>query len=172
MSANKLWKDTCRQKWIAPTQLKQWAEDQRAKRHTIVTLNGSFDLLHAGHLQMIYEASQQADTLIVLLNTDASIQQYKSPDRPLISLEYRLQMISALEWVDFVSWFDETDPRKALSQINPDVHANGAEYGNQCIEADLIKQSGGRLHLVQRIPGLATTQLIEKMIAICASSAR
>ncbi len=170
MSSNKLWKEACQKKWIAPSQLKEWADEQRTHGHTLATVNGSFDLLHAGHLQMIYEASQQADLLIVLLNTDSSIQQYKSRDRPLIPLEYRLQMVSALEWVDYVSWFEETDPRQVLSLIRPDVHANGAEYGTTCIEAPLVQESGGRLHLVQRIPGLATTQIIEKIIATCASS--
>ncbi len=169
---SKLWKDSCREKWVAPTQLTQWAAQQRASGHTIVTLNGSFDLMHAGHLQMVYEASQQGDILIVLLNSDTSIQQYKSPDRPIIPLESRLQMLSALEWVDYVSWFDETDPRTILSYIQPHVHANGAEYGTHCIEAEIIRQQGGRLHLVQRIPGLATTQIIEKIVATCASSAR
>ncbi len=171
MSPIKLWKESCRQKWVAPDQLERWAAQQRAQARTIVTLNGSFDLMHAGHLQIIYEASQQADVLIVLLNSDASVRQYKSPNRPIVPLEYRLQLLSALQWVQFVSWFDETDPRNALLQIRPNVHANGAEYGTDCLEAQVIQQTGGRLHLVQRIPGLATTQLIEKIIATCASSA-
>ncbi len=170
--STKLWKDCCQKKWIAPDQLEKWADLQRQAHRTIVTLNGSFDLMHAGHLQMIYEASQQGDLLLVLLNSDASVQKYKSIDRPIIPLEYRLQMISALEWVDFVSWFDEIDPRKVLSRIRPNVHANGAEYGEQCIEAETIQQHGGQLHLVPRIPGLATTQIIEKIIATCAYSAR
>ncbi len=82
----------------------------REEGKTIATLNGSFDLLHAGHLEMIYEASCQADVLIVALNTDASIQQYKSPLRPIIPLEFRLQMVAALESVDYVTWFEETRP--------------------------------------------------------------
>jgi len=60
--------------------------------------------MHAGHLQIIYEASLQADVLIVALNSDASIQAYKSPDRPIIPLEYRLQLMAALQFVDYVTW--------------------------------------------------------------------
>ena len=63
---------------------------------------------------MIYQASQVADVLIVALNSDRSIQQYKSPLRPIIPLEYRLQMMAALEFVDYVTSFDETDPRRLL----------------------------------------------------------
>ena len=53
--------------------------------------------------------------MIVALNTDHSIKQYKSPKRPIIPLEYRLQMMAALEFVDYVTWFEETDPRQLLS---------------------------------------------------------
>ncbi len=129
----------------------------------LATLNGSFDLLHAGHLQILYEASQQADHLLVALNSDLSIQSYKGPDRPLIPLEYRLQMVAMLSCVDTVTWFDETDPRHFLSIIQPEVHVNGAEYTTSCIEADTITHFGGELYLVDRIPGLSTTNLLKKI---------
>ena len=97
------------------------------------------------------------------LNSDASIQKYKSPLRPIVSLAHRLEMMAAIEWVDYVTWFEETDPRAFLMRVLPDVHVNGAEYGERCIESDVIKKNGGRLHLVRRIPGLATSTLIEKI---------
>lgn len=150
-------------KLIDPQHLEEKCEALRTRRLTIATLNGSFDLLHAGHLYIIYQASLQADRLIVALNSDASIQQYKSKDRPIVPLQYRLEMISALEFVDYVTWFDETDPCKILEKIKPDVHVNGKEYGENCIEANVVKACGARLHLVDRIPTLATTSLIEKI---------
>lgn len=128
----------------------------------LVTLNGSFDLLHAGHLQIIFEASQLGDLLIVALNTDASIQKYKSPKRPIVPLEYRLQMMAALEFVDYVTWFEETDPRQLLSKIKPNIHVNGAEYGD-CIEGETVRSHGGKVHLVELISGLSTSQLIRKI---------
>ena len=112
---------------------------------------------------MIYEASQQADLLIVALNSDASIQKYKSLDRPIISLEYRMQMMAALTFVNYVTWFEETDPRNLLSTIKPDVHVNGAEYGEKCIEAETVKRYGGKIHIAPLIPGLSTTQIISKI---------
>lgn len=135
----------------------------KRKGHTIATLNGSFDLLHAGHLQIIFEASQMADLLIVALNSDESIRTYKSPDRPIIPLESRMQMMAALEFVDYVTWFDETDPRALLDEIAPHVHVNGAEYGLQCIEADTVIAKGGRIHCVELVPGLSTSQIIQKI---------
>jgi rfaE bifunctional protein nucleotidyltransferase chain/domain len=97
------------------------------------------------------------------LNSDQSIKKYKSADRPIVPLEYRLELMSALEFVDYVTWFDETDPRELLGKIKPDVHVNGAEYGENCIEAQTVKEHGGKIHLVERIPNLATSALIEKI---------
>ena len=153
-------------KLVAPEQLEKKVEEIRSKGFSIATLNGSFDLMHAGHLYIIHQAHGQADRLIVALNSDASIQKYKSPDRPIVPLQYRLEMVAALEFVDYVTWFEETDPRDLLAKIKPDVHVNGAEYGENCIEADVVRSNGGRLHLVPRIPTLATSAIIEK-IKLC-----
>ena len=150
-------------KLIEPTSLEEVVSQIRQKRKTIGTLNGSFDLLHAGHLYIIHQASLQADCLIVALNSDASIQKYKSPMRPIIALNDRLQMVAALEFVTHVTWFEETDPRALLSRIKPDVHINGAEYGENCLEAEVVRFHGGRLHLVERIEGLATSTVVERI---------
>jgi len=159
----KLWSESYKNKVIHPDQLKSHVEELKAHRKTIASLNGSFDLLHAGHLQIIYEASQLADVLIVALNTDKSIQHYKSPKRPIIPLEYRLQMMAALGWVDYVTWFEETDPCRILSTIQPDIHVNGAEYGQNCIEAETVTSSGGKIHIVHLIPALSTSAIIKKI---------
>jgi rfaE bifunctional protein nucleotidyltransferase chain/domain len=154
-------------KWIEPSKLEETVENLKKAGKTVATLNGSFDLLHAGHLQMIYEASQQADVLILALNSDSSIKKYKSPLRPIVPLEYRLRMIAALDFVDYVTSFEETDPRVLLSKIKPDVHVNGAEYGANCIEADVVKSHGGRVHIVELVPGLSTSTLIKKIVETC-----
>jgi rfaE bifunctional protein nucleotidyltransferase chain/domain len=154
-------------KLIPPSLLKQKLEEIRSQGATIATLNGSFDLLHAGHLEMIYQASLQADVLIVALNTDSSIQQYKSPLRPIIPLEFRIQMMAALGMVDYVTWFEETDPRRLLGEICPNVHVNGAEYGENCIEAETVRSSGGRIHIVSLVPGLSTSKIIKKIVETC-----
>ena len=97
------------------------------------------------------------------MNSDASIRSYKGPDRPFISLEDRLSLMGALAFVDYVTWFDELDPCRLLSVIQPDVHVNGAEYGENCIEAETVKQYGGRIHIVPLVPGLSTSHLVNKI---------
>lgn len=157
------YRQAAQQKIIAPADLKEKVQEIKRSGKSIATLNGSFDLLHAGHLEMIYQASLQADVLIVALNSDQSIKQYKSIHRPIISLEYRLQMMSSLSMVSYVTWFEETDPRRLLAQIAPDVHVNGAEYGENCIEAQTVREHGGRLHIVSLVPGLSTSAIIKKI---------
>lgn len=154
-------------KLVDPDHIEDFVRVLRHEGRTIATLNGSFDLLHAGHLYIIYQASLQADKLMVALNSDASIRAYKGEKRPIISLRHRLEMMSALEFVDYVSWFEETDPREFLKKVRPDVHVNGAEYGSECIEAKTLQEMGARLHLVDRIPHLATSSVIEKVL-VCA----
>lgn len=160
------WKEAHRRKRVEPDKLPALIARLRQEGKTIATINGSFDLLHAGHLHMLYEASQQADVLIVALNSDASIQKYKSVHRPIITLENRIQMMTALGFIDYVTWFDETDPIKLLTIIKPDVHVNGAEYGENCIEAETVKSQGGRLHIVQLVDGLSTSAVIKKILSL------
>jgi len=100
--------------------------DLRTKGQIIGTINGSFDLLHAGHLHIIREAARLCDVLFVGLNSDRSIKSYKGPDRPIIHESFRAQMMAALRWVDYVVLFDESDPRQLLAEIKPDIHINGA----------------------------------------------
>ncbi|MBA3239422.1 MAG: adenylyltransferase/cytidyltransferase family protein [Parachlamydiaceae bacterium] len=158
-----LWSEEYLRKVISPNELEETVALLKNEGNTVATINGSFDLLHAGHLQILYEASQQANILIVALNTDASIQQYKGSERPIISLEYRMQLIAALEFVDHVTWFSEITPCEILERIQPNVHVNGAEYGLNCIEADVVKAHGGRIHIVELVPGLSTSKIVGKI---------
>lgn len=157
------WSIACKKKIITPHNLKKKSEELKQEKKTIVTLNGSFDLLHAGHLYIIHQAKQLGDVLIVALNTDASIKSYKGPERPFIPLNERIEMVSAFEFVDYVTWFDEPDPRVLLSLIAPHIHANGAEYGENCIEAEVVIRNGGKIHLIDRIPKLASSDIVAKI---------
>lgn len=158
------WKEDFQNKLISPQNLEIEIKDLKHKGYSIATLNGSFDILHAGHLQMIYEASQLADRLIVALNTDASIQRYKSKNRPIIPLEYRLQMVAALQFVDHITWFDEDNPINLLQIIKPDIHINGVEYGENCIESKVVVENGGKIHLVNLLDELSTSKIIERIV--------
>ncbi|MEX0962165.1 MAG: adenylyltransferase/cytidyltransferase family protein [Simkaniaceae bacterium] len=150
-----------KEKILSSKQLDEVLVRAREEKKTIVSINGSFDLLHAGHLTILFEAKAQGDLLIAALNSDESIKQYKGENRPIIPLKFRLEMMAALSCVDYVTWFNEADPIALLSQIRPHVHVNGSEYGQDCLESSIVKKNGGRLHIVERVPGLSTSEVIE-----------
>jgi len=135
----------------------------KAKGKRIVTVNGSFDILHNGHLYILNEARQQGDVLIVGLNSDASVRGYKGPSRPHVTEQRRAEMLLALRMVDYVHIFNEADPIAFLQELKPHVHVNGSEYGEHCIESETVKRHGGEIYIVNRIPGLSTTNLIGAM---------
>jgi D-beta-D-heptose 7-phosphate kinase/D-beta-D-heptose 1-phosphate adenosyltransferase len=135
----------------------------RSQGKKIVTLNGSFDLLHAGHLHILEEARRQGDVLIVGVNSDASVKRYKSADRPLIPESDRARMLLALRCVDYVHVFEEDAPMAFLEEVRPDVHVNGSEYGADCVEAPLVKKHGGVIHVVDKVAGLSTSGIVEKI---------
>ncbi|MBR6462059.1 adenylyltransferase/cytidyltransferase family protein [bacterium] len=150
-------------KIVSREELAKCCEELRKEGKTIVTCNGSFDLFHYGHLCFLEEAKAQADVLIVGLNSDSSIKQYKSPLRPIIGQEQRAALLSALSIVSYVHIFDETVPMPFLEVVKPNVHVNGSEYGENCIEAPTVKKYGGRIHLMPKVAGLSTTGLIERI---------
>jgi rfaE bifunctional protein nucleotidyltransferase chain/domain len=150
-------------KIVSREQLAAIAADLHARGATIVTCNGSFDLFHYGHLRFLQDAAAQGDVLIVGTNSDSSIKQYKSPQRPIVPQDQRAALLAALEIVDYVHIFDELVPMPWLEIVKPQIHANGAEYGADCIEAETVKRNGGRIHLVPKVPGLSTTELIARM---------
>src|SRR5690606_16841370 len=135
----------------------------RAQGRRIVTINGAFDVLHAGHLHILEDARAQGDVLVVGLNSDASVKRYKSPDRPFVSEGDPARMLLALRCVDYVHVFDEDVPMAVLEVVKPDVHVNGSEYGVDCIEAPVVRKHGGRIHIVEKVPGLSTSALVAKI---------
>ena len=135
----------------------------RARGKRLVTVNGSFDILHRGHLHILNEARRQGDVLIVGLNSDASVRSLKGPTRPINAARARAELLLALRMVDYVHIFDEADPVAFLSELHPDVHVNGAEYGENCIERDVVVGNGGRLHLVDRIGNESTSEIVKTL---------
>jgi rfaE bifunctional protein nucleotidyltransferase chain/domain len=129
----------------------------------IVTCNGSFDILHIGHMKFLEEAKRQGDILVVGLNSDSSVKSYKGEKRPINTEENRAFALAALEIVDYVVIFSEKDPRKLLEAIKPDVHVNGEEYGKDCVEAETVKKNGGRIQIVKNFGGFSTTEMIKKI---------
>ncbi len=130
----------------------------------IVTTNGCFDILHAGHVRYLEETKKYGDILIVALNSDKSVRSIKGEGRPVNNEIDRAEVLSALRSVDYVVLFDEDSPSKLLEEIKPDVHTKGADYNIETLpEAEVIKKNGGRVEFIEFVPGKSTTSIIRKL---------
>ncbi len=154
--------DELHPKIIDRSKIRALAERIHKEGKKIVTVNGSYDVLHYGHIRTLQEAKRQGDVLILGLNSDSSIKQYKAPWRPINSQDHRAEFLAALESIDYVCIFDETTPISFLEDIKPHVHCNGVEYGEDCIEAPTVKKYGGKIYLTGRY--FSTTEMIEKLV--------
>lgn len=149
-------------------EIKQIAQDLRQQGKTIVTTNGSFDILHAAHINLLHKAKQEGDSLIVLLNSDESIKANKGPDRPIIPQQERAHMLSALESVNNVVIFDEDTPLNLLEQIKPHLHVKGGSVIPERIakEKALLDQWGGEFKGLELEEGFSTTNIIQRVLEV------
>jgi len=135
----------------------------RGKKKLVFT-NGCFDILHLGHLKYLEQASREGDVFIVALNSDASVKILKGSSRPIFSIRERLAKIASLEFVDFVTVFDEETPYNLIKKLQPDVLVKGGDYtADKIVGADIVRESGGRVEVVPFIENHSTTGIIKKI---------
>lgn len=136
----------------------------RAAGHRIATTNGCFDVLHDGHVAALDEARLQADHLIVLCNTDASVARLKGPARPVVPFEQRAAVLAGLRSVDLVVALDDDLPTALLARLRPDVHAKGGEYAlDDLPEAPTVVSGGGRIHRTAMVADRSTTSFLDRI---------
>ena len=131
----------------------------------VVMTNGCFDLLHGGHIHLFREAKKYGDILIVALNDDASITKIKGPMRPIFKLSERIEILEAVEYIDFLVSFKEETPKKLISRILPDVLVKGGDWGeNKIVGREEVESAGGKVVVAPYLPGSSTTEIIEKVL--------
>lgn len=146
------------------TQLLLRVTGWRAAGQRIVFTNGCFDLLHAGHVTYLEGARKLGDRLIVGLNTDRSVSALKGPSRPVIHEADRARVMAALEAVDAVVLFDEDTPLALINAVRPDILVKGSDYReDQVVGGTEVKSWGGRIALVEIVPGRSTSNIIGKL---------
>jgi rfaE bifunctional protein nucleotidyltransferase chain/domain len=132
----------------------------------IVFTNGCFDILHAGHVKYLEEASQLGDFFVVALNTDESVQRLdKSPARPLQNEFSRTHVMASLGFVDAVVLFNEDTPKEIIEIMTPDILVKGADYTiENIIGADWVIKHGGAVKTIEFLPGFSTSDIERKII--------
>lgn len=138
----------------------------KSKGQKIVFTNGCFDILHAGHVKYLEEASQLGDFFIVALNTDESVQRLdKSPARPLQNEFSRTHVMASLGFVDAVVLFNEDTPKEIIELITPDILVKGADYTvENIVGAEWVLKHGGEVKTIEFLPGFSTSAIERKII--------
>ena len=140
---------------------------RRRQQGPVVFTNGVFDLVHAGHVELLEAARGEGGALLVALNSDASVRKLgKGPDRPVNEEDARARVLAAFAAVDCVVLFDEETPLEILRALAPDILVKGADYAKSAIVgADWVEARGGRVVRVPLVTGLSTTSILERLRA-------
>jgi D-beta-D-heptose 7-phosphate kinase/D-beta-D-heptose 1-phosphate adenosyltransferase len=139
----------------------------RAAGKKIVFTNGCFDLIHTGHTRYLAIARSLGDLLVVAVNSDSSVRTIKGEKRPITPQAERAETLAALQSVDFVTIFDEPDPYRVISALQPDVLVKGGDWPvEKIIGGDVVQARGGTVVNVPYVEGASTTGIIEKIVRI------
>lgn len=136
-----------------------------AEGRKLVFTNGSFDILHRGHVTYLEFSRAQGDALVVGLNSDDSVRRYKGPTRPVNPEEDRAHVLAALRAVDGVVIFDQDEPRALIESILPHVLVKGRDWAHYVSGRDIVEAHGGKVVLADMVEGRSTTNVIERIRA-------
>ncbi len=154
-----------RDKIKSEDEIEKIAAQIRNRGESIAFTNGVFDLLHLGHVELIRFAANQADRLVVGMNTDRSVRAYKGPGRPITPQQIRAQALAAMPNVDYVALFDQTSVHSLIEKVRPDVLIKGGDYKRKedVVGWEVVEHNGGRVMQAPHVQGYSTTELIKKI---------
>jgi D-beta-D-heptose 7-phosphate kinase/D-beta-D-heptose 1-phosphate adenosyltransferase len=146
------------------TEMARIRDNLKLEKQTVVFTNGCFDILHPGHIRLFEEGKKQGDFLLVAVNTDETIRRQKGAQRPIFPLKERLEVLAALESVDFIVPFHEDTPLELILLLKPDVLIKGGDWKpDEVVGKKEVEGWGGRVIHFPYIEGSSTTSIIEKM---------
>ncbi|MFW5749972.1 MAG: D-glycero-beta-D-manno-heptose 1-phosphate adenylyltransferase [Halanaerobium sp.] len=144
--------------------LKKETDARKAAGELIVFTNGCFDILHVGHIRYLKKAASLGDKLVLAVNSDSSVRKLKGQSRPYVPEAERLELLSALEMVDYLVLFSEADAKKLLEEIKPQIYVKGGDYRIADLpEAETVYSYGGKIVLISEVKGKSTTNIIKKI---------
>lgn len=137
---------------------------QKLPRPWVFT-NGVFDVLHRGHVLYLAQARALGGSLVVALNTDASVRRLgKGDDRPLNAEMDRAIVMAALGCVDLVTWFGDDTPMQLIGELKPDLIVKGGDYDmDKLPETALVRSWGGDARALPFVEGYSTTALVKRI---------
>jgi rfaE bifunctional protein nucleotidyltransferase chain/domain len=153
------------EKILARRELLERLRALKAAGQKVVFTNGVFDILHAGHVRYLEEASRLGDVLVVAVNADRSARRLaKGPAQPFNGEGDRALVVAALRSVDFVTIFDEDTPYELIKALLPDVLVKGGDWPrDEIVGADVVTEAGGEVRSLPYVEGYSATSLIERI---------
>jgi len=149
---------------VTEEQLVELVEAARHRGERVVFTNGCFDLLHAGHVTYLEEASRLGDRLVVAVNADATVRQLKGEGRPVNPLANRMHVLAALGFVDWVVPFEEETPERLICHLRPDLLVKGGDNDPDAIPgARCVREAGGEVKVLSYLDGISTTNIVERI---------
>lgn len=148
------------------------AQRQRWKQEgkCVVMTNGCYDVLHPGHIRLLEQARSLGDILILALNSDASVQRLKGPNRPIFQESERIALALSLEAVDAVTVFNEDTPRELIAAVLPDILVKGADWSHFIAGREEVEASGGKVATIPLEEGFSTTNIVKSALERAALS--
>jgi len=131
----------------------------------VVFTNGCFDILHSGHIDLLRRARDLGDVLVVAINSDSSVVRLKGLGRPVIPEHERAELLDGLEMVDFVFWFEEDTPQRAILTLHPDILVKGADWTDNIVGQREVEGWGGKVFSLPLVEGQSTTGIVERVLA-------
>jgi len=139
---------------------KYWA----SKGEKMAFTNGCFDIVHRGHIDYLSKAKDLGTKLILGLNTDASVQRLKGPQRPVVDEQSRAILMAALQFIDLVVFFDEDTPYELIKALQPDILVKGSDYNaEEIVGYDILMAKGGKVETIDFVEGFSTSSIVEKI---------
>jgi D-beta-D-heptose 7-phosphate kinase/D-beta-D-heptose 1-phosphate adenosyltransferase len=149
------------------TRLKAQLEAKRQLGQTIVFTNGVFDILHAGHIQLLRQAKALGDVLVVGVNSDRSTQRLKGRSRPINNERDRMALVVALDPVEYVVLFDEDTPTELIRTLRPHIHVKGGDYADEILpESEAVREVGGQIVILPLVGSISTSSVIDRIVAL------
>ncbi len=143
-------------------QLAPIIQDLKKRGKRIVLANGCFDLIHVGHIRYLKESKNLGNILVLALNSDTSVEKLKGKGRPILNEKERVEILSSLACVDYITIFQENDVNNILLLLKPHIHAKGSDYTTDSVpEKETVKRYGGRAAITGGPKVRSTSDIIE-----------
>jgi len=138
----------------------------KQKDKKVVFTNGCFDLLHSGHIHLLREAKKKGDVFIVAINDDSSIQKIKGTSRPIFPLEERIEILEAIEDIDYLVSFSEETPQEIIARLLPDVLVKGGDWRpEEVVGKKEVEEAGGEVVIIPYLEGRSSSEIIERIVS-------